>query len=729
VRSGGIIKGFATPADAARAALDRSVKSKDADSVGGETGYSDFNAFLKSYGADPNDPAHFGGEVATVPFLEKEVARLAAATAVAKAGDKYEQRKVPTLQKRHDEAQAKLKKLGGSAPAEAGSKDFKVGDKWTMKSHAPEGGNVTFEVQAQDQYAQKYKIVTTDSKGQGGVSWMDASGVSALKKVALQNPPEDGGPANAYGLKVGDTITSGAGTEYTVTKTLKDGGVAVKWGDVEAEWSAKHLDVMIKSSGAKLKSGSGPNVGDEDVAGKDLPVGAVVKVKQLTDGKYSSDILFSKTEDGKWTSGSKGGKTGQHDFDNDPKDFQLKVVSLPGQEPEKKPEPSGPKIKGMQKNTVYGGTAASLWKLDLAVGDKVQGKKGGHIYEITEITPGSIQAIGTTGKKKYLSKYATVEFVTKADGSKLKLKDLDAAPASAAPPKPAGPSMGIDSIKASLGKPAAPAPTMGSLPEGTVIETPLGQIGILKPSEPAFEGYVTAYDIKTGQKFEPPAGKAPHKVSQSPEVKKAAAAHLAKAQEGTKVTTASGTGAGTVGAGSAVKTGPPEEFNDVPAWSAALPYVPKPGQVNLTPQEKQAISGYTGSNYTSVNEALRNSESVKDLATAKKAALIKSAIGKSVVKEDVWIGRRTTLPKWKQDAKAGKVIGDNGVLSTSFNENTWSGNIHLNILVRKGANALNVKAISHHSGEDEILLPPGSLFHVLKREEKGGTTVLYVEML
>ena len=92
--------------------------------------------------------------------------------------------------------------------------------------------------------------------------------------------------------------------------------------------------------------------------------------------------------------------------------------------------------------------------------------------------------------------------------------------------------MTLEQVKAKL-KPGEKK-VMGDLPDGTVIETPDGRVGILKPSEgkPTYGDkiYVVAYDVATGEQFEPPAVFPPMKSSSEPAVKKAAAALLDQAE-------------------------------------------------------------------------------------------------------------------------------------------------------------------------------------------------------
>lgn len=135
-RSGQIIKGFRTPDDAVRAALDRSAKSKEPDSVGGATSHKDFNAYLstrlKAKELDTGKQATLVKGVYTHPVGDNNVAfggrfyspeEASAKLKTLRAnlsmmrhdaeGDKYVQRAVPTVEAREKELAAKVKNAGG----------------------------------------------------------------------------------------------------------------------------------------------------------------------------------------------------------------------------------------------------------------------------------------------------------------------------------------------------------------------------------------------------------------------------------------------------------------------------------------------------------------------------------------------------------------------------------------------------------------------------------------
>lgn len=108
-RSGGITKGFKTPQDAARDALDKSAKGTEADGIGGTTKFKDYNAYLKSRGFDPDKADRFGGKkIQTVDEFDPIIGGLSKDLAAAKSSDDvYTKRQVKTLEARLAEAKSK----------------------------------------------------------------------------------------------------------------------------------------------------------------------------------------------------------------------------------------------------------------------------------------------------------------------------------------------------------------------------------------------------------------------------------------------------------------------------------------------------------------------------------------------------------------------------------------------------------------------------------------------
>lgn len=397
-----------------------------------------------------------------------------------------------------------------------------------------------------------------------------------------------------------------------------------------------------------------------------------------------------------------------------------------------KPVPPAPKVgdtKGFQAvpkiDTPSGSKApAPMVSLALAPGDVVQLKKGGWKYTLLEPhgAVGGWKAKSSNGKLTPIPGYKSPLAVQKADGSRLTTQEV---PPPAQPAAPKSPETHIADVKAQLVK--GSTTNIGDLPDGSVIATPDGQIGVLHKSETAYQGYVTAYNVQTGAKFEPPAGKAPVEVSTDPAVMKAAAALLKKAQTPTETTVAPGVKT-TQG-----KAGPPQSFVGVPSDHAAEAYAMKlmDGKQNLTPDMRAAVKSYTASGYTSINAALRNSTGITDAKLAKRIKQIDKAIAQQPEFEQaVILSRKTSVSNWL-NAQAGDVIHDNGFLSTSTWGGTWSGEVQLRILCPPGTQGLwvNGSGASSHPGEKEVILPRGTHFHILKRETTSGATVLYVEVI
>lgn len=813
VRSGQIIKGFTSPADAARAALDRSVKGKDEGSVGGMQSYKDFNAYLKARGlgdvdkhTSPHEPVLFGGEALTASQAVSVHADLTQRMAIAREQgktDKYVQRAVPTLEARHAELTAKLKGAGTKPSVlPAGAKtanDIAAQSKvdpgvaqaatlvsGVMKDLVALPSGATKQLPGDVKVWKKpngggYHVFGGPENGVAGQHYEDAGNAAhaavkhSVEKLGSQVQTATAAP----GVKVGDKIPkdkfvkgmvlhSPSGQDWVVT----DAGVEHVMGDVKHPFSALNnetkWEVKALPGGAQVPTHTvadspglqafGHNVvpgmffkhaGNEQLwFVKGVSPGGTVMVNKPPDqAQLSNDVPYTKETvktligDGSWVRhlASGGPVPEQHGFKvagGGPKGGQEGTLAADVYKQATAPKSPVKKVgkNAKQANTLgEGGTPAKLNDLHLEPGDKVQHKPGGYVYTYKGPTSSGIGHIFVhepTGKQKHWAGFSKPLNVIKADQSELMKKEpgMEASTPPAPAPKTELPN--ISTMKVALSKPSGSHPLLSQLHDGDVVQTPAGDLVVMKPSEAAYQGYVSAYNIQTGVKVEVPGGKPPTAYSQTAAMKDAAAQHLANAKASTSVSAASASTGKEYVAPAKLKTGPPDSFTAAAAWQNAKPHIPSAASTGLTSEETSAIKSYTGSGYGEINAALRDSKSVKDLHVAKKAAAIKKALAKSVVKQDVWIGRKTDNQEWKNNATAGTVIADNGVISTSINPNSWSGAISLNILVRKGANALYVDPISNHKGEEEVLLPPGSHFHVLKREESAtGQLTLYVEML
>lgn len=399
------------------------------------------------------------------------------------------------------------------------------------------------------------------------------------------------------------------------------------------------------------------------------------------------------------------------------------------------------------------GNAAKIGDLDLQVGDKIQMKAaaGSPIKTITSVSEsGGVMAKGGVGGEKYHGIYQKPAVVIKADQSALKLKgDTGTTPS----PAQAAGTAGLPDPNATVGGvpvdqltkeyfagkmlPGTSGKTIGSIPNGTVIGTPDGKIGVKNDSLPSSGGYTAFEDVFTGLKFLVKSQFVPTKMSEDQLLKEQAAAQLKKSKaEAAKQKATSQTAAQAMKAAKSADQAPgaPPEFKGAHTNTAAegkLKAWQADNGSKLDSAHKKAVSSYTNGGYTEMNNSLRNSTGKKTLAMAKKIKAMDEAISiAEPFKEPILLSRRTSLPQWN-DAQPGEVIQDNGFLSTSVNQGTWSGNVHLKILAPVGAKGLwvNTTGGSSHPSEKEVILPRGTQFHILKREAAGSATTLWVEII
>lgn len=150
------------------------------------------------------------------------------------------------------------------------------------------------------------------------------------------------------------------------------------------------------------------------------------------------------------------------------------------------------------------------------------------------------------------------------------------------------------------------------------------------------------------------------------------------------------------------------------------------GFKKLSNVEQQAIRDYTGSGYTSMNDAVtgKPSEKAKIAIKGMDKAAVEMPAG-SVISRKFSFGSEKDKKAFL--ASVGKVVKDFGIISTSVNPAVWSGNIHLRITTAPGVKGLYVapnpknggSAISKHPGEDEVILNYGTKFLVKKVHTKG----------
>jgi uncharacterized protein YodC (DUF2158 family) len=540
------------------------------------------------------------------------------------------------------------------------------------------------------------------------------------------------------------THPGGAGSKPQVMSFAFDGksppsGSA---GDVDPEFF-NHADVVkVSPSASQLASMNDQLASSPDAAGALATLNAVTPGSgqqpqavdpfasmQPGDSEFVGDSAVKKLENGTFNVLNLNAANSTQNFATGAEAMAFAKAKGPG---DVAPVvPAGKPIKGPQENPAGISVAAS----NLEVGDVFQLKKGGQKLTVTgKTSSGGVKVKASSGKNKIVYSYATPYKVTKADGSKFGTasgEPQNATQAAAVPVKT--PAQQIADAKGKLIDPPAGTGNLKSLPSGTVVGTPEGKVAVVAQDIPAYTGYVTLLDISTGEKIEAKESYTPFKLLTDPEGIVDAKAALAASQTATPGTVSVAPGGS--GAGSAAVTGPPPAFNGVPANNAADQIVSKLQQSNsLMGEQGKAVKGYTNGEYGEINAALRNSKGIKSVAMAKKIAALKKAIADSKeFEQDVILSRKTSVAEWA-NADAGDVIHDNGFLSTSTLQGTWSGQIQLRILAPKGSKGLWVNSTGHssHPGEHEVILPPGSQFEVLKKEKKSSsdtTTILYVRLI
>lgn len=142
--------------------------------------------------------------------------------------------------------------------------------------------------------------------------------------------------------------------------------------------------------------------------------------------------------------------------------------------------------------------------------------------------------------------------------------------------------------------------------------------------------------------------------------------------------------------------------------------------------QQQAIQSYTGSSYHAMNGSLWSGN---PSGAAKAAGEALKTLGHDIAPGTV-LSRKISLHGAELDqllAASGKILQEPAIMSTSIRPSSWSGNVHLKLHVGPGVKGLWVGpgskpgggALSKHSSEDELILPPGTRLMIMS-VKKGG---------
>lgn len=135
--------------------------------------------------------------------------------------------------------------------------------------------------------------------------------------------------------------------------------------------------------------------------------------------------------------------------------------------------------------------------------------------------------------------------------------------------------------------------------------------------------------------------------------------------------------------------------------------------------QRQAITSYTGSAYGGMNSSLWNGN---PSGAAKAAGEALHTLGHTITPGTV-LSRKINLHGDDLQAvlaSTGNVLQEQAIMSTSIRPSSWGGNVHLKMHVGPGVKGLWVGkgskpggAISKHSSEDEMILPPNTRLMIL----------------
>ncbi len=143
--------------------------------------------------------------------------------------------------------------------------------------------------------------------------------------------------------------------------------------------------------------------------------------------------------------------------------------------------------------------------------------------------------------------------------------------------------------------------------------------------------------------------------------------------------------------------------------------------------QKQAVRNYTGGSYASMNNSLWEGN---PSGAAKAAGEALHALGHDLLPGTV-LSRKISVHGSDLDQilkSSGKILQEQAIMSTSIRPGSWSGNVQIKMHVGPGVKGLWVGkgsqqgggAISNHSGEDEIILPPNTRLLVLSTSKANG---------
>ena len=147
------------------------------------------------------------------------------------------------------------------------------------------------------------------------------------------------------------------------------------------------------------------------------------------------------------------------------------------------------------------------------------------------------------------------------------------------------------------------------------------------------------------------------------------------------------------------------------------------GFKSLPAVQQQAIRDYTGGSYGSMNKSLAEGKPGTKAASALKGMQDGAVpLPKGMVLARAYSPSGSVASHVAQ-LKEGMVIQDPAMISTATKPGGWTGNVQMKIIVGEGVKGLYTSygkgghVISNHPNENEVILPPGTRFMVLKVQD------------
>ena len=148
-------------------------------------------------------------------------------------------------------------------------------------------------------------------------------------------------------------------------------------------------------------------------------------------------------------------------------------------------------------------------------------------------------------------------------------------------------------------------------------------------------------------------------------------------------------------------------------------------QAGVTPAEAGFIAAFTGPK-SGVNEQMRKGFMSQEVFNFKH--IMNAALEKMPKHDGSTLYRKIDLDEaGKAEYVPGEVVHWKSFNSASDNPKTWTGNTHFTI--RNPQSGVDVRMISEHPSEDEVILPADTYYHVISKKTVGGTTHIEMEEL